>query len=143
MDEPKYHFDDIDGLKRKPEIEGKTGTVIDLPGDRWIRVLAASDANPKWTAYRKAIAEGTRRLAGAEASDERYRRFIVPYYAEALCIDWGGFTNQGAEIPFSVSACKALLMMADDVYAAVAATVYDTKNFRGARIQALVDEAGN
>jgi hypothetical protein len=137
-----YSFDEIDDLQRNREIEGKTGTVIYFPGDRWIRMLAATDANPKWMARRKIIAEGTRRLANAEANDARYRAFIVPHIAEALCIGWGGWRVKGAEIDFSPEACKALLLKADDVYATVSQVMYDDKKFRGDRIEAVIKEAG-
>lgn len=137
-----YSFDDIDDLQRKRDIEGKTGTPIYFPGERWIQVLAASDANPKWLARRKIIAEGTRRLANAEANDGRYRAFIVPHIAEALCIGWGGWKVNGVEIEFSTEACKALLLKADDVYAAVTQVMYDDKKFRGDRIEVLTKEAG-
>jgi hypothetical protein len=143
MNEPQYKFDGIDELKRKPEIEGKTGTVIWLPGGRWIRVLCASDANPKWLAYRKIVNEGTVRLASAEAGDERYRQFVVPYYAKALCIEWGGWTSSGVEVPFSEEAVTAAMLQADDVFRAVHATVRDDKNFRGQHVEAVVKEAGN
>jgi hypothetical protein len=137
-----YSFDEIDDLQRNREIEGKTGTVIYFPGDRWIRMLAATDANPKWMARRKIIAEGTRRLANAEANDARYRAFIAPHIAEALCIGWGGWRVNGAEIDFSTEACKALLLKADDVYATISQVMYDDKKFRGDRIEAVIKEAG-
>lgn len=138
----EHSFDDIDDLQRKPEIEGKEGTLVEFPGGRWIRVLAASDNNPKWVARRKAIAAGTRRLAGAEANDARYRAFIVPFFAEALVIGWGGWKSKGVELPYTPAACVALLLKADDVYAALSATVYDDKKFRGDKIEVVIAEAG-
>lgn len=137
-----YSFDDLSDLQRNREIEGKTGTPVYFPGDRWIQVLAASDANPKWMARRKIVEEGTRRLANAEANNRRYREFIVPHLAEALCIGWGGWKVNGVEIEFSAEACKALLLKADDVYAAILQIVYDDKKFRGDRIEVLAAEAG-
>lgn len=137
-----YSFDDIDELQRNREIEGKTGTPIYFPGERFIQVLAATDANPKWMARRKIIADGTRRLANAEAGDNRYRAFIVPHIAECLCIGWGGWKVGGVEIEFSTEACKALLMKADDVYAAVVQVMNNDKMFRGARIEAVTKQAG-
>lgn len=138
-----YSFDDVDELQRQPEIEGTVGTVIDFPGERWIRVLAASDKNPKWKARQKIVGEGSRRLRNAEASDEKYRAFMVPHLAEALCIEWGGWKSGGTEIPFSTEACKALLMKADDVYRGVLDVVSDDKKFRGARVEVVVAQAGN
>jgi len=137
-----YDFDDVGDLQRNLEIEGKTGTPVFFPGDRWIQVLAASDANPKWLARRKIVEEGTRRLANAEANNRRYRAFIVPHLAEALCIGWGGWKVSGVEIEFSTEACKALLLKADDVYTAILQIVYDDKKFRGDRIEVLTREAG-
>ena len=43
----------------------------------------------------------------------------------------------------SVEAGEAFLLAADDAYAAVDAIVYETKNFRGQRIEAVVDEVKN
>src|SRR3954447_18438214 len=140
MDQPQYTFDGIDDLKRNREIEGKTGTVIYFPGGRWIRVLCASDANPKWLAYRKIVNEGTVRLANAEAGDERYREFVAPYYAKALCTDWGGWKTDGIEIPFSEEAVTAAMLQADDVFRTIHAIVRDDKNFRGQHVEAVVRE---
>lgn len=140
MNDPTFSFDDVDGLQRKPDIEGKTGTVVDFPGDRWIRVLAASDNNPRWKPRMKIVSEGTRRLSNAQASNKRYREFIVPHIAEGLGVDWGGWKSAGVDIPYSAEAFKALLMTADDVYAAVLAVMHDDTKFRGDRIQVVADE---
>lgn len=139
----EYKFDGIEELQRKPDIEGKIGSVIDLPGGRWLRVLAASDNNPKWVARRKIVSEATRRMSNADVSDERYRKFMVPHLAEALVIDWGGIKTDGVEIPFSVEACKAFLMVADDAFTAITEIIYDNKKFRGDRIEVIVENAGN
>lgn len=138
----EYSFDGIDELKRNREIEGKTGIRLEFPGGRWIQVLAATDANPKWVARRDIITRETRRLANAKADDARYREFIVPHLVAGLCIDWGGWKNSGVEIPFSAPACKALLMEADDAYAAIMGVMNDDKNYRANRVEVLVAEAG-
>ena len=64
-------------------------------------------------------------------------------YAELLVRDWRGITSKGMEVPYSVEAGEAFLLAADDAYAAVDAIVYETKNFRGQRIEAVVDEVKN
>jgi hypothetical protein len=143
MDQPTYDFDNADELTRNREIEGKTGTVILFSRGRWIRVLCASDANPAWVDVRKEVNEGTVRLANAEAGDEPYRRFIVPYYAKALCTEWGGFKSKGVDVPFSKEAVTAAMLAMDDVFRGVHQTVRDDKNFRGQNVEAVVRDAGN
>ena len=143
MDSPKYVFDNIDDLKRNREIEGETGTELGLPGDRTLIVLAASDANPRWRQQSEQILNELGRLRNARASSERVRAFLARKYAETLIKDWRGITSNGTPIPFSPEACTAFLLAADDAYAAVDAVVYETKNFRGSRIEAVVGEAKN
>ncbi len=137
-----YSFDDLDALQRQRDIEGKTGTRLDFPG------IAGSSCwrPPTRTRNGWRDARSSPRAPGdsanAEANDGRYRAFIVPHIAEALCIGWGGWKNNGVEIEFSAEACKALLLKADDVYAAVSAVMFDDKKFRGDRIEVLTKEAG-
>lgn len=134
----KYEFDDIDDLKRNREIE-EEGTIIGFAGDRWIKVAAASDGNPTWRARSDKLIAELNRLRNAKAHNDKVRAFLAKAYAELLCRGWGGWTAGGEPLPFSREACEALLIAADDVYAAVDQIVWDTKNFRGARIEAVVE----
>ncbi len=68
---------------------------------------------------------------------------LVGIYAELLVKDWRGITGRGVPIPYSVEAGKAFLLAADDAYAAVDAIVFDNKNFRAQRVEAIVDEVKN
>lgn len=138
-----YTFDNIGDLKRDRAIEGETGTELGLPGGITLIVLAASDANPRWRGMHEAVTRHLNKLANARASAEATRKYLAGIYAQALVKDWRGVRSQGVEVPFSVEACTAFLMQADDAYAAVDKVVYDTKNFRGDRIEAIVSEAGN
>lgn len=148
-DTPKFKFKGLDHLKRKPDIEGKTGAVFHIAGDRWIRMTATTDNNPKWVAYRKVYTEGVRRLASAEVSDQRFREFVVPLWVNACFMDWGGgwVADDGnggdIEIPFSPPAAIAALMEYDDVYEQVAAIIGDHKKFRDEHVKVVVDAAGN
>lgn len=137
-----YEFDDVEDLQRNRKLE-EEGTVVGFPGGRWIKVAAASDANPLWRAQSEKIANELGRLRNARAGADRVRAFLSKKYAELLGRDWGGWTAKGVELPYSKEAFEALLLKADDVYAAVDAIVFETKNYRGARIEAVVEAAKN
>lgn len=142
-----YVFDDVEEMKRDLEVEGKTGTVVDFPDapdgtERWMRLLAATDANPRWKADQVKILAGWRRLVNAKAPAAKIRKYFAPIYARCLVIEWGGWRIQGAEIPLSVEACTALLLQADDAYDIIDDMVWKTQNFRGQRIEASVKKLG-
>lgn len=139
----QYQFDNIDDMKRNREIEGETGTELGLPGGITLIVLAATDGNPRWKAQSEKILAELNRLERARAPNEKVRAFLSRKFAEALVKDWRGITSSGTPIPFSVEACTAFLLQADDAYAAVNQIVWDSKYFRGSRIEASVAEAGN
>ncbi len=135
-----YQFDGIEAMQRNREVEGVTGTELGLPGGIVLTVLAASDANPRWRNRSEEIGTELRRLSNARATPARQRAYLSRIYAECLVIDWRGVKSKGVEIPFSVDACTAFLKAADDAFAAVDAVVYETKNFRGQRVNAVIDE---
>lgn len=137
-----YEFDNIEDLQRKPEIESE-GTERGLPGGITLIVRAASDANPLWRAQSDKIGREVRRLRNARAKNERVRAFIAPKYAQLLVKDWKGVKSKGVDIPYSVEACTAFLLAADDAFTAVDEMVWDTQNFRGDRVEAIVERAGN
>lgn len=142
-----FKFGKIDSLKRDREIEGETGTELGISGSEiTLIVLAATDANTKWKARRESMRVELNRLNNAKASEPRVRDFLAGVYAETLIKDWRGVVDDADPpnaIPFSREAAKALLIEADDIFAAVDAIVYDTKNFRGSRIEARVDALKN
>lgn len=146
---PGFKFAGLNQFKRNPDIEGKTGSIFEIAGDRWIKMLAATDNNPKWVARRKIINEGIRRLANADASDRRYREFIVPHWVDCCFLDWGGgwMVEDGSggevEIPYSPEAAKAVLLDFDDIYEQVVAIIGDHKKFRDERVRVVVDKLGN
>lgn len=138
----EYQFDDIAPMKRDRDIEGETGTELGLPGGITLIVLAATDANPRWRNRADEITAELNRLRNARAPGERVRKYLAVIYSQCLVIGWRGVKSRGAEIPFSSEACAAFLLQADDAYTALDNVVYDTKNFRGARIEAVVSQAG-
>jgi hypothetical protein len=137
-----YEFDNIEDLQRKPEIEAE-GVELGLDGDITLIVRAATDANPAWKAAMPTISKEIRRLRNARASAERLRKYLAPLYARLLVKDWRGVKSKDVEVPYSVEACTAFLLKADDAYTAVDEMVYDTKNFRSARVEAIVEHAKN
>ncbi len=137
-----YEFDNIEELQRKPEIESE-GTELGLAGGITLIVRAASDANPLWRAQSDKIAKEIRRLRNARATNARVKSFLAPKYAQLLVKDWRGVKSKGIEIPYSAEACTAFLLAADDAYAAVDEIVWDTQNFRGERVEAIVERTGN
>ena len=140
MNDANYSFDNIESLQRNREIEGEEGTEIGLPGGITLVVLAASDANPRWAKRNAQIRAELRRLEAAMASPERQRVYLARVYAECLVKDWRGVKSNGIEVPFSVDACTAFLKLADDAFEAVGAVVYDTKMFRGERVEIAVEQ---
>ena len=136
-----YEFDGIEDLQRKRDIEAE-GTELGLPGGITLIVRAATDGNPAWRAQSDKVAKELRRLRNARATNERLRAFLAPKYAELLVKDWRGVKSKGVEVPYSVEACTAFLKAADDAYAAIDEVVWDTQNFRGARIEAVVSDLG-
>ena len=143
QDDDGYEFDGIAVMQRDREIEGEKGTELGLPGGITFQVLAASDANPRWRNRSEEITAELNRLRNARADNVRVRRYLTRIYAECLVIGWKGVKSKGVEIPFSVEACTAFLRQADDAYAAIDGVVYDSKNYRGARIEAVIEEAKN
>lgn len=138
----EYDFDDITVLQRNRDIE-REGIELGLPGDRTLIVRAASDANPLWRTRSEQISNELRRLSNAKAPPERARAYLAGIYAELLVRDWRGVRVKGTEIPYSVEAGKAFLIAADDAYAAIDQIVYDNKNFRQLRVEAIVGELKN
>jgi len=138
-----YVFDNIAPMQRDREIEGEKGTELGLPGGITLTVLAATDANPRWRNRSEEITAELNRLRNARADNTRVRRYLSAIYSQTIVIGWRGVKGNGVDIPFSSEACAAFLVQADDAYAAVDNIVYDTKNFRGARIEAVVEQAGN
>ena len=137
---PDFEFGNVDHLKRNLEIEGKTGTELGIDGGITLIVLAASDANPMWKAQRDKVRRTLASLTNARADDRRARDFLSSVYAETLVKDWRGVVDKdGNAIPYTREAGEAFLRQIDDAYAALEAVVYETKNFRGARIEAIVD----
>lgn len=138
----EFVFDNIEEMQRNRELE-KDGIEIGLPGNRTLIVRAASDANPLWRTRSEQIGNELRRMSNAKAPPERQRAYLAGIFAELLVKDWRGITGGGIPIPYSVEAGKAFLIAADDAYAAVDAIVWDNKNFRAQRVEAIVDEVKN
>ena len=135
-------FDDIDEMKRNRDLENE-GTVIGFPGDRWIKMAAATDANPQWRGQSEEILAELGRLDIAKAPPKRVREYLAPKFAELLGRDWGGWKSRGVEIPYSKEALAALFLVADDVYAVVNRVVYDTKAYRAKRVDAVASEGND
>lgn len=138
----EYVFDNIGPMQRDRKIEGETGTELGLPGGITLIVRAATDANPVWRNRSEEITAELNRLRNARATNDRVRTYLSRIYADCLVIGWSGVKSNGVEIPYSPEACAAFLRQADDAYAAVDNVVYESKNFRGARIEAVVASAG-
>ncbi len=137
-----FVFDNIEEMQRNRELE-KDGIELGLPGNRVLIVRAASDANPQWRARSEQISNELRRLSNAKAPPERTRAYLARTYAELLVKDWRGITGHGVAIPYSVEAGTAFLIAADDAYAAVDGIVWDNKNFRSTRVNAVLEEVKN
>lgn len=142
MDKPKYEFDDIETMKRVPEIEAR-GTRVGFPGGngkRWMLIAAATNNNPLWKAHADSIRRHLKALDLAKAPDSVVRSYLAERYAALLVRDWGEWTAGGVEIPYSKEAVAALLVEADDAYKIVHGMVWDDENFRAEQVRAVIEE---
>lgn len=141
-DNPKFDVADLDEFERKPEIESRIGTVMHFTKGRWMRVLAATDRNPRWIARRKRIQEDLRQLP-PDLTEDQLKDVMAPHYAAALIIDWGGWkSGDGTDLPLTPELATFVLRKID-IYRAVQKTVTDDLNFRGAEIEVVTKEVGN
>jgi len=140
----EFKFGNVAALKRQTDIEGEKGTELGIGAGITLIVLAASDANPQWRSRGEEITAELNRLRNARANNKRVRKYLAGIYSACIVKDWRGVVDEHDNpIPFTVPACEAFLLDVDDAYTAVDAIIYDTKNFRGARIEAVVEEAKN
>ena len=138
----QFKFGNIDDLKRSRDIEGETGTEVALKGGIKFQLLCASDANPAWKQHGEAFRAELRRLSRAGASDDRVKKYLARELTRMFVKGWEDVVDiEGHPIPFTKEACEAFLVEADDAIPVVQEIVYDTQNFRGQRIEAIV-EAG-
>jgi len=144
MSDGTFNFGNIDALKRNRDIEGETGTELGLAGGITLIVLAATDANVGWRNNRDDFRAELNRLSNAKAGEDRTRAYIADFFSRIIVKDWRGVLDQdGNAIPFSREACRQFLIKADDAFTAVNAMIYDTQNFRGARVEAVAADAKN
>ena len=139
----KFNFKNIDSQKRNREIEGTTGAELGLAGGVTLQVLAATDANPRWKQFGDDYLAEVRRLVRAKASDERVKAFQADQFAKLFVIGWDVLNaDDDSPIPLTYEACVAYLMESDDAIPAIQAMVFENQNFRGARIEAVVNQTG-
>lgn len=140
-------FRNIDHLKRDRQLEGEIGIDLKVDSNTFLRVLCASDANPRWTdKFDKALAEIRRLTNNGAPPEERSRRY-ARLFADAIVIGWhGGLDAEGNEkpcpvvddatgelVPFSTPNCYDYLCQADDVNESILEFVVEKKNFRRAK----------
>ena len=142
MTKQTYQFDDIEDLQRKLEIE-RDGVEVEIPGDRFLTLRAASDGNPLWKKQAESILNEMGRLRNAKASAERLREFLAEKYATLIIKSWRGVKIGGQEIEYNPELGLAFLLQAFDVYTIVDGFVWDTKNYRTQRARVIVDDAKN
>ena len=141
----EFKFGNIDHLKRRKDIEGETGTLLGIEGtDIKLRVLAATDYNPRWRHVRAKVIAEINRLRNAREDEVVVRAYLARVYSEAIVIDWSGVTDaDGNDIPFTKEACRQFLTEADDVMTTLENIVYESKHFRGQMITAVVESVKN
>lgn len=138
-----FKFDNIDQLQRRRDIECN-GVRLGLPGDIELIVRAASDANPLWKAQSERINAQLRAFVTARAGEGEIRAYLARKFAELLVKDWPKAPKANGEpVPFSVDACEAFLLQADDAFAALDGMVWETKNFRTTMVTAVIEHLGN
>jgi hypothetical protein len=140
MSEPAFKFRGIQKLQRNRDIE-RDGALLGI-GDVTLLVRAATDVNPAWRQFGDDFRAELRRLARANASEDRTKKFLAESFARMFVIGWPDppiDDDSGQPVLFSTEACVAWLMQGDDQIPAIQGMVYDTQNFRGQRIEAIVD----
>jgi hypothetical protein len=135
-----FKFKNTARLTRDRKIEGETGTEVGLAGGDTLWLLAATDANPRWEKWGDDYLNELRRLTRANASTDRVKEFLAEWYTRMFVLRWSVAGEDGQPVPFSTEACEAYLMQTDDVIPAIQRTVFETQNFRGARIEVVVGE---
>lgn len=140
----EFTFKNIGRLQRDRTIEGETGTELAV-GDVTLRVLAGTDANPRYRQWGEDWRNELKRLSRANASEERVKKFQAEWFTRMFVLDWPKppLDGDGHPVPFSKEACEAFLFQADDVIPAILDIVFETKMFRGARVEAIVGTAKN
>ena len=141
-------FKNIDQLQRNREIEGIIGTPVGLPGGITLQVLCATDANPRWAANGEKFSAEVRRLSRANVPDDRTRKFLAEQFTRLFIIGWEGVKEDDGnggevDVPFSADACVDFLLATDDALPALQQVVYDTKMFRGERIEIIANSLKN
>ena len=140
----KFRFKGVDQQKRNRELEGVIGAELGLAGGITLRVLAATDANPRWKQFGQTYRDEVGRLIRAKASDERVKAFQAEHFARLFVIGWDVLNeDDDRPIPLTHEACVDFLLESDDAIPAIQATVFENQNFRGARIEAIVNSAKN
>lgn len=138
-----FRFKNIDKLKRNRDIEGITGTELGLGAGITLTVLCASDANPRWRQFGDDYTAEVRRLIKAKASEDRVKKFQAAEFARLFVIAWEGVVDADDNpIPMTLEACTAFLYEADDAIPAIQETVFETKFFRGQRVEAVATRVG-
>jgi hypothetical protein len=137
-------FGRIGHLKRDREIEGVTGVDLKIDGNIFLTVRAATDANAAWREKAPRVLREIRRLNNAGAPDAQVRAKLAALYADVIVIGWRGVVDEADEaVPFTREACLDFLMEADDAMKAIDDHCYDSQNFRAAKADEAIEQAGN
>jgi len=140
----EFRFRNIKKSQRNRDIEGVTGTELGLPDGVKLQVLCMSDANPRWVEFGDDYTAEVNRLTRAGASPKRQKQFFDEWLPRLFVIGWRDIPGENDDdVPFSLDACQSYFRQSDDAYLAVLDLVRDTKNFRGARAQAVRESVGN
>ena len=140
----EFQFKNIKKSQRNRDIEGVTGTPLGLPDGVRLQVLCQSDANPRWVQFGDDYTAELRRLVRAGASPARQKKFFDEWLPRLYVIGWENIPGpDDQDVPFSLDACQSYFRQSDDAYLAVLEMVGDTKNYRGARVEAIRTNVGN
>ena len=134
-----FKFKNAARMTRDRTIEGETGTEIGFPGGDRLWVLAATDANSRWEKFGDDYINELRRLQRANATADRLKKFQAEWFTRMFVLRWDVKGDDDRPVPFSTEAAESYLML-DDVIPAIQRVVFENQNFRGARIEVVVDE---
>lgn len=139
-----YDFADADDLKRERDVEGTIGVLFKITDTAKFRLLAQSDANPRYRELGPKRVREIRRRANAGATPEELDALWAAYFADCHVIGWEDVLNtKGEQVPFSRAACIAYMIKYPRTIKLLDKWTEDETNFRRSKTEEVVEQLKN
>jgi len=139
-----YDFAEADDLKRERDVEGTIGVLFKMTDTVLFRVLAQSDANPRYRELGPKRTREIRRQANAGATPEELDALWAAYFADCHVIGWEGVVNsKGEPVAFTRAACIAWMIKFPRSIKLLDRWTEDETNFRRKKNEEVVDVIKN